>query len=66
MIFFMMVYPQTKTMSSINDKYRVALMKADIDNAFTFNTKSDRISKEAADFLHKTLVRDQKARMNWQ
>jgi serine/threonine protein kinase len=64
MIFFLMVYADESV--SIAHRHEVALKVVDSGRKFRFRTKHGWLSDEAVDFLGRTLVRDQRKRMNWE
>lgn len=64
MIFFLMVYADESV--STAHRHEVALKVVDSGRKFRFRTKNGWLSEEAVDFLGRTLVRDQRKRMNWE
>jgi len=64
MIFFMMIYGDRTV--EYQQRHEIALKIVREGRQFNFNlANGQRISKEAADFLNRTLVVDQKYRLNW-
>ena len=63
MIFFMMVYPAPEL--DLTAKFRKAMQMVEFGGGFRFRTKAAPLSKEASDFLAKTIVVDQHMRMGW-
>jgi hypothetical protein len=64
MIFFMMLYGDRTV--EYHQRHEIALKIVREERDFDFRlANGEKVSKEAADFLRRTLVVDQKSRLNW-